>query len=238
MFSHSEADYFKIPQKFGDAHPANPDIINCAQDFNPYSDNHGSVLALKGRDYIIIAADKRLSSDSSIISRNTSKICQLTDKIYLCSAGMYADFVALSKYMKARIEMYRNQTRKEPSLKNAAQLLQVALYQKRFFPYYCFTAICGLEDNGKVGLYGYDAIGSYESTEYGALGSGTHLITPVIDNVMRRKGYITEEEGKKLALETMNGTSCRDIYTGDRVEIVVIREDGRVSREEFKLRSD
>ena len=41
-----------------------------------------------------------------------------------------------------------------------------------------------------------------------------------------------------LVLETMNGTANRDIHTGDKVEIVTLRRDGRITKEEFPLRED
>ena len=114
-----------------------------SNDFNPYVNNEGTTMAIAGKDYVIVAADKRLSYSYSIVSRDTSKICKLTDNIILSSSGMYADFIALQRYLKARIEIYRSNIRKEPTLDNIAQLLSVALYQKRFFPYYCSTTLCG-----------------------------------------------------------------------------------------------
>jgi 20S proteasome alpha/beta subunit len=56
--------------------------------------------------------------------------------------------------------------------------------------------------------------------------------------VIERKGELTEQEAKQLVLETMNWTANRDIHTGDKVEIVTLRRDGRFTREEFPLRED
>ena len=49
---------------------------------------------------------------------------------------------------------------------------------------------------------------------------------------------MTEDEAKQLVLETMNGTANRDIHTGDKVEIVILRRDGTIVKEEFPLRED
>ena len=59
-----------------------------------------------------------------------------------------------------------------------------------------------------------------------------------LDNVIERKGSLNENEAKQLVLETMNGTTNRDIHTGDKVEIVILRRDGRISKEEYQLRED
>ena len=213
-------------------------INNKKEQFNPYINNEGTTMAIAGDDYVIVAADKRLSISYSILSRDTSKICRLADNIILSSSGMYADFIALQRYLKARIEIYRSNNKKEPTLDNIAQLLSVTLYQKRFFPYYCFTTLSGKNKDGKFVCFGYDAIGSYEALPNGAQGSGDKLIVPVQDNIIERKGKLTENEAKQLVLETMNGATNRDIHTGDKVEIVILRRDGRFTKEEFPLRED
>jgi 20S proteasome subunit beta 6 len=221
-------------------HPdeVNAPISNKKEEFNPYINNEGTTMAIAGDDYVIVAADKRLSISYSILSRDTSKICRLADNIILSSSGMYADFIALQRYLKARIEIYRSNNKKEPTLDNIAQLLSVTLYQKRFFPYYCFTTLSGKNKDGKFVCFGYDAIGSYEALPNGAQGSGDKLIVPVLDNIIERKGKLTENEAKQLVLETMNGATNRDIHTGDKVEIVILRRDGRFTKEEFPLRED
>ena len=207
-------------------------------EFSPYINNEGTTMAIAGEDYVIVAADKRLSNSYSIVSRDTSKICKLTDNIILSSSGMYADFIALQRYLKAYIEIFRSNNKKEPTLDNMAQLLSNTLYRKRFFPYYCFTTLCGKNKDGKFVCFGYDAIGSYEALPNGAQGSGNKLIVPVLDNVIERKGNLSENEAKQLVLETMNGTTNRDIHTGDKVEIIILRRDGRITKEEYPLRED
>ena len=42
--------------------------------YNPYVNNEGTTMAIAGKDYVIVAADKRLSYSYSIVSRDTSKI--------------------------------------------------------------------------------------------------------------------------------------------------------------------
>ena len=64
------------------------------------------------------------------------------------------------------------------------------------------------------------------------------LISSVFDNVIGRKPDLSLEDAKKLVLEIMNGVSCRDIYTGDKVELVILKDNGDVSTEEYELRHD
>ena len=151
---------------------------------------------------------------------------------------MYADIIALQKNLKDRIEIYRSTHKKDPSLNAVAQMLSVTLYGRRFFPFYAFNLLAGMKDDGTFTCYGYDAVGSFDEATYGAQGSGNELITPVLDNIITRNPNLTEQDALRLVLETMNGTSCRDIFTGDKCEIMVLRADGTLSSHEEDLRKD
>src|SRR4051794_40616369 len=89
---------------------------NKKEQYNPYVNNSGTVIAIAGKDYVVVAGDKRLSLGYTILSRDSSKIIKLTDKIVLASSGMYADIMALQKNLKAKIEIYRSTHKRDPGL--------------------------------------------------------------------------------------------------------------------------
>lgn len=209
------------------------------EQYNPYVNNNGSVLGFKGKDYILLASDTRLSVGYSILSRDSRKLFQLTDHVFLASSGMYADMTNLYKNLKIRIEMYKSQNKAEPGVENIAQLLSNTLYGRRFFPYYTFNILAGINSQGELKMYGYDAVGSHESLDYGANGSGKEIIAPVLDSVLKDGSYIPElNNGIDLAKTAMNACANRDIYTGDYLDMVIIHKDGRIESSKFNLRKD
>jgi 20S proteasome alpha/beta subunit len=64
------------------------------------------------------------------------------------SAGMQAEAATLWKHLDARLKMYEFQNKKQMSSESVAQLLSTMLYYKRFFPYYTFNLVAGLDEEG------------------------------------------------------------------------------------------
>lgn len=168
---------------------------------------------------------------------------------------MQADRYTFHKLLHARLESYEFMHQQVMSTQSIAQMISSILYSRRFFPYYTFNVVGGLDENG-VGMiflciqkfnlgavYGYDAIGSFERMDYCVTGSGTQLCTPLLDNQV---GFKTQPSNKRdLSLEetidlVKDAFTCageRDIYTGDSVDLYIIDAAG-VRHERFELKKD
>ncbi|WAR30706.1 SMG7-like protein [Mya arenaria] len=72
--------------------------------FSPYSFNGGSVLAVAGDDFSVIASDSRLSEGFSIHTRDQPKTYQLTPTTVVGSCGFHGDVLTLIKVLKSRIK--------------------------------------------------------------------------------------------------------------------------------------
>jgi len=191
----------------------------------------------------VVAGDTRLSTGYRIHTRDSSKVSQLTDKCVIASAGMKSDAITLHRMLKARIVMYEHKHRRQPSTTAVAQMLSTVLYGKRFFPYYCFNILSGVDDEGKGATFQYDAIGSFERSPYAAQGSGKALVTSVLDNQVGKTNQtidtpaLTREEVVELAKDGLSSVGERDIFTGDGAEIFIITSAG-VVRQTFELKQD
>jgi 20S proteasome subunit beta 6 len=213
-------------------------------EFNPYVNNGGTVLAVPGKDFVIAAGDTRLSTGYSILSRQSSKLYQLTDKCVIISAGMQSDASTLHKTMHARLVHYEHQHGKPMSTEAIGQMLSNMLYGRRFFPYYTFNLVAGLDQEGRGIVYGYDAIGSYQSVEVGAAGTGQTLIQPLLDNQVAYKNHrlipqtdLDLDRALSLVKDAFTSAGERDIYTGDSVRIAIIRQSG-IEYQDLALKLD
>jgi 20S proteasome subunit beta 6 len=117
--------------------------------WSPYADNHGSVVAIAGDDFAVIASDTRLSSGYSILSRTQTKLFPLTGRTVLGSTGCWADILTFTRLVEARMKIYRHTHDSEMSTAAFAQLVSTMLYGKRFFPYYVSNILVRL----RVELY-------------------------------------------------------------------------------------
>jgi len=213
--------------------------------YSPYQDNGGTVVAVARDDYAVIAADTRLSVGYRIHTRKSTKFLKLTDKCVIGSAGMNADIVTLHKVLTIRVQQYVFKHHRYPSVTAIAQMLSTILYGRRFFPYYTFNLVAGIDEVGKGALFTYDAIGNFERLEYSASGSGSALVEGVLDSQI---GLHNQSEGKEsgpkskvevidVLKDVLQSATERDIYTGDMAEVVVIDASG-ISISEVPMRND
>ncbi|XP_067012965.1 proteasome subunit beta type-1 [Anabrus simplex] len=212
--------------------------------FQPYADNGGSVVAVAGDDYAIIAADTRLSAGFSIYTRDQSKLFRLSDKTVLGCSGCWCDTLTLTRVLEARMQMYLYEHQKPMPTPAVAQMLSTMLYYKRFFPYYVSNILAGLDADGKGCVFSYDPVGHCERANFRAGGSAGALLQPLLDNQIGFKNMenvtpapVPIERALCIVKDGFIAAAERDIYTGDGIYINIITKDG-IKEEKFSLRRD
>jgi 20S proteasome subunit beta 6 len=132
---------------------------------------------------------------------------------------MQAEGVTLRKVLDHKIALYKHKHDKEMSTTAVSQMLSNTLYQKRFFPYYAFVVVGGIDDEGKGCVFGYDSVGSFERMQYCVTGSATKLMTSVLDNQVGHKMRedskleLTLQQTIDLVKDCYTVATERDIYT-------------------------
>jgi 20S proteasome subunit beta 6 len=216
--------------------------------FQPYAFNGGTILAVAGRDFSIVASDSRLSEGYMIHTRDCTKTYRLTDQTYLTCAGFHGDVLTLTKIIEARLKMYEHEHQKQMSTSAIAAMLSTILYYRRFFPYYVNNIIGGIDDEGKGCVYSFDPVGSYERENYRAAGSAGAILQPLLDNQIGFKNQqginagaepeLTKEKAVALVKDVFISAAERDIHTGDAVQIIIVNSGKQPDKLVFDLRRD
>lgn len=209
-------------------------------------------MGVSGSDFTILAGDTRSVSGYNINTRYEPRVFKIGGddetgegaNIVLSVVGFSADGRALKERLDAIVKMYKYQHGKPMTVRACAQRLSTILYQKRFFPYYAYAILGGLDEDGKGALYSYDPVGSYERQQCKAAGAAASLIMPFLDNQVDYKNQYIPGSGVGHALEkklpeplprktveqlvrdAFTSAVERHIEVGDGLQMLVITKDG------------
>ncbi|GIQ80840.1 proteasome B-type subunit [Kipferlia bialata] len=207
--------------------------------FSPYTDNGGTCVAIAGPDYVLIAGDTRMSDGYNILHRDIPKLSQFNENIVMGTAGMHADMIGLRKELGIRQQEYEYQARTKMGVAAFAQLLATTLYNRRFFPFYTFNILAGVDTKDNTcAIYTYDAVGCVLKAPYAASGAGESLVLPVLDAELKARDPVTAEEAKRVLTAAFRAADEREISTGDTLMIWTMRPGQEIVKETMPLRRD
>jgi len=206
--------------------------------FNPYAENGGTILAIAGADFTVIAGDTRQSEGYNIQTRYAPKVFRLTDRAVLAVNGFAADGNMFVKKVKQRLEWYQHNYGKEMPLRSIARLIQTMLYARRFFPYYVYNILGGIEDDGTGAVYSFDPVGSYEREACRAAGAAQSLVQPFLDNQIYFKNqtaapgfshpaHLPLPDVLSIVIDSFTSATERHIEVGDGLEMYIVLAQGR-----------
>ena len=169
--------------------------------------------------------------------------------VVLGTAGFRGDITTLQKLLRAKLTSYEHQHGTTMKAHAVGQMLGNTLYGRRFFPYYTWNVVGGLDEDGVGVVYSYDPVGNYERVRVSVTGSGESLIQPLLDNQLERQHQqlgakppplctdLPLQEAINLIKDAFYSAGERDIRTGDAVEICIITKEG-IRMETYPLNID
>ncbi|KAJ7049873.1 nucleophile aminohydrolase [Mycena amicta] len=193
------ATYFQAPypnSRFGI-----PSLVAvpAPQHLVPPNDANGTILAIAGAGFTVIAGDAR-RTDTHPQVRFVPTVFRLTDKAVLATNGFSADGNIFIKKVRQRLDWYRHAHAKDMSLHAIAMLIQSMLYQRRFCPFYVHNILGGVEDDGSAAVYSFDSVGSYVRETCRAAGSGSGVVQPFLDSQIYSKSSLPPSPGSPTHL--------------------------------------
>ena len=109
VMANSEGDRYATRDIVSNSGEYHPNGAPTEHRFSPYEFNGGTVAAVAGEDYVVFAADTRLSESYDIISRNTTKLHPLTSKCILGSGGCKTDVEQLRSVLDIYNKVHKDE---------------------------------------------------------------------------------------------------------------------------------
>lgn len=203
-----------------------------SSNFQFYQNNGGTILAIGGKNFSLIASDTRFSLGMALPLRNTTRIIKICPNIVLATAGMFSDLFFLQYIIQKAIKNFKIENSSFCLVVNCAFYLSYILYCRRFFPYYSFNILAGLELNREGCVYNFDAIGSFEKSIVSCVGNGQSQIQPLLDGIFQKKSlswnkdFLSIRQIKKLIKDIYLKISRRNISIGDGLQIFMVTKKG------------
>jgi len=180
-------------------------------------------VGIKTKYGVVLASEKRVSYGGFVMSKAGRKVFLIKDRYGMALAGLFADIETLVRLMRVQIHHYEIENGRRLSVKSAARLLSVILYQYKYMPFLSEIIFGGIDEEGPH-LLVMDSLGSLIEDNYAAIGSGAPIAIGIIESDYRDDLGINEAE--KMAVEAIKAAIKRDVTSGDGIDTVVITESG------------
>ncbi|MBN2567518.1 proteasome subunit beta [Candidatus Woesearchaeota archaeon] len=189
-----------------------------------------TTVALKCKDGIVIAADKRATAGNLIVQKLADKIHQIGPNVAVTIAGTVSDAQLLIKWIKAELNLKRIRSGREVRIKEAANLLSGMIYENirklSMIPGISHFLMGGKDETGYY-LYDLFVDGSLnEVDDYVTSGSGSVFALGVLETLYTEG--LSVEEGVKLAVKSINAALKRDTASGGGIDVMTITDKGLV----------
>ncbi|KAF5902951.1 thiamine transporter 1-like, partial [Clarias magur] len=107
--------------------------------------NGGAVMAMRGKECVAIASDRRFGIQAQMVTTDFQKIFPMGDRLYIGLAGLATDVQTVSQRLKFRLNLYELKEGRQIKPKTFMSMVSNLLYERRFGPYYIEPVIAGLD---------------------------------------------------------------------------------------------
>lgn len=199
--------------------------------------NGGCVLAMKGKDCVAIASDKRFGTEGNSRSTKFQRVFQFGPKLFVGLPGLGTDTKTVAQRLRFRTNMYELRENRRIQPKTLSSVISSFLYEKRFGPYFVEPIVAGLDDKtGEPFVSGMDLIGCLEVAEdFVVGGTCTEQLYGMCESLWEPN--LNAEELFEATAQALVNAFDRDASSGWGATVYVIEKDA-VTVREVKTRMD
>ncbi|MGA8664476.1 MAG: archaeal proteasome endopeptidase complex subunit beta [Thermoplasmata archaeon] len=187
------------------------------------------------KDGVVLATERRATAGTMISNKQTQKLFKIDQNIGITIAGLVGDAQVLTRYLKAEVSLYRLRRNAPLSAEGAATLLANILSGNRYYPYYAWLILGGVDGKGNH-VFSVDPAGGCIEDRFVSVGSGSTFTYGILEEGYTRE--ITTSEAVDLALRGLTAAMKRDSASGDGylVHVISAKEYHEFSEDEVNKR--
>jgi len=200
-----------------------------------------SVLAIKFKDGVVIAADNLASFGSLARFTDVKRLRTFADTSIIGFGGDVSDMQYLDRLLNALdVEEAYGSSGHTLNAQNLHTYLSKVLYKRRsdFNPLWNQLLVAGLDGDDKPFLASADLLGTTFSSPSLATGFGAHLAQPILRKVVKDEeaaAKLEREEAVEAIKRCMKVLFYRDARSLDKYSIAVVTKAGIDLKEDEKL---
>jgi len=197
-----------------------------------------SVLGVKYRDGVMIAADTLASYGSLAMFKDVERIHKVSDTTLIGAGGEYSDFQKLQQLLDSLTGDDRNyDDGYSHSPSEIFHYLRAVMYQRRnkFNPLWNNVLVAGFKDE-KPFLGSVDLIGTAYQDDFLATGFGSYLAIPIMRN--KWKPDLDEGEARALLEECLRVLFYRDCRALNKIRIAKATKEGTFISDPYTLETN
>ncbi|KAK1347545.1 subunit of proteasome [Hamiltosporidium tvaerminnensis] len=196
----------------------------------------GSVLAIKGKSSIFIAADKRLGQGSITVNKDFVRIHRISPHLYISLTCFVPDAQVLLKNIIKNYNLFELKEGRKMEPQEFTKMVSFILYSKRGQPYYTEPVIAGVDSSGKPYIANMDQLGCIsEPDDFVCAGTADKNLLGICEALCSKE--MEDEELLVIGGQAFLNALDRDALSGWGGECYLANRD-RVVRRSFKARQD
>lgn len=174
------------------------------------------------KDGVVLGADTRSTSGSTVADKNCAKIHYIAPNIYCCGAGTAADTENVTNMVAAQLELHRYATGRKSRLITSLTMLKQHLF--KYQGQVSAALVLGGVDLNGPHLFTVYPHGSTDSLPFATMGSGSLNAMAVFESGY--KDNMTRDEAVALVAAAIRSGVYNDLGSGSNVDVCVISKDG------------
>lgn len=181
-----------------------------------------TICGLIFKDGVVLGADTRATSGSTVADKNCEKIHYMAPNIYCCGAGTAADTMAVTDMVSAQLALHRHGTGRKSRVVTAMSLLKSHLF--KYQGHVSAALVLGGVDLNGPHLFTIYPHGSTDSLPYCTMGSGSVNAMAVFES--EYQDDLNREDAMALVAKAIRSGVYNDLGSGSNVDLCVITATG------------